>query len=91
MKVNVEVDATPEELRRFMGWPDVQPLHDEMLSMIRERMQAGSEGYDPLSLMMSFMPSQMQNMEGFQRALWDAFSSGYGGSTSGGAGGKDTK
>ena len=82
MKVNVEVDATPEELRRFLGWPDVQPLHDEMLKAIRERMQAGSEGYDPLSLMASFMPSQMQNMEGFQRAFWDAFASGRGGGSS---------
>ena len=89
MKVNVEVDATPEELRRFMGWPDVQPLHEEMLNTIRERMHAGSEGYDPLSLMASFMPSQMQNMEGFQRAFWDAFVSGYGGGSSGSGGGKD--
>lgn len=90
MKVNVEVDATPEELRRFLGWPDVQPLHDEMLRTIRERMQAGTEGYDPATLMQSFMPSQFQNMEGIQRAFWDAMIGGYG-RTGGGSGGRDEK
>jgi Family of unknown function (DUF6489) len=36
MKMTVEVDCTPEEARRFLGLPDVAPLHAAML----ERMQA---------------------------------------------------
>ncbi|MDB5318249.1 MAG: hypothetical protein JWO26_2975 [Rhodospirillales bacterium] len=34
--MTVEVDCTPEEARRFLGLPDVAPLHAAML----ERMQA---------------------------------------------------
>lgn len=79
MKVNVEVDATPEELRRFMGWPDVQPFHDEMLKTLRERMQAGTDGYDPVTLLQPFMPAQFQNMESLQRAFWEAFGGRQGG------------
>lgn len=88
MKINMEVDATPEELRRFFGLPDVQPLHDEMLNMIRERMQQGMEGYDPMSLMSASLPSHLQNMEGMQRAFWEAFTGGQG---SGGGSGKQDK
>ncbi|WP_211874658.1 DUF6489 family protein [Plastoroseomonas arctica] len=36
MKMTVEVDCTPEEARRFLGLPDVAPIHAAML----ERMQA---------------------------------------------------
>ncbi|MDE0880583.1 MAG: DUF6489 family protein, partial [Sphingomonas bacterium] len=28
MKVNVEVDCTPEEARRAMGLPDLAPIHE---------------------------------------------------------------
>ena len=30
MKMTVEVDCTPEEARRFLGLPDVAPLHAAM-------------------------------------------------------------
>jgi hypothetical protein len=31
MKVNIEIDCTPEEARRFMGLPDVTGLQEEMM------------------------------------------------------------
>jgi len=34
MKINVEVDITPEELRRFMGLPDVQGWQQQMLEAL---------------------------------------------------------
>ena len=74
MKVNVEVDATPEELRRFFGLPDIQPLHEEMIEMIRQRMHEGAEGYDPMTIMAPLMSSQFQNMETMQKVFWDTFS-----------------
>ncbi|MCP1676576.1 hypothetical protein J2T57_003747 [Natronocella acetinitrilica] len=73
MKISIDVDATPEELRRFIGLPDLQPLQDELLNSIRERMHAGQEGYDPVTLMKPFLPGAHQNMEAFQKLFWDAF------------------
>ncbi len=43
MKINVEVDLTPEELRRFMGLPDVQGLHQQMLEGFAQRLQSSGE------------------------------------------------
>jgi hypothetical protein len=41
MKINVEVDCTPEEARRFMGLPDFTPVHEKYVSNILETMDNG--------------------------------------------------
>ena len=38
MNITVNVDITPEELRRFMGLPDVQGLQEEMLKMAHKQL-----------------------------------------------------
>ena len=39
MKLNVEVDCTPEEMRRLMGLPDLTPLHEKYIAMVSETME----------------------------------------------------
>ncbi len=41
MKINVEVDCTPEEARAAIGLPDLTPLHEKYVSMMGEAMQGG--------------------------------------------------
>lgn len=36
MKVNVEVDCTPEEMRRLMGLPDLTPVHERYVAMMAD-------------------------------------------------------
>jgi hypothetical protein len=72
MKIKLDIDATPVEMRVFFGLPDVSTLHDEMLSMLRERMRAGAEGYDPLTLMSAFIPQGVQGVEALQKMFWEA-------------------
>lgn len=72
MKIKVEVDTTPEEMRCFFGMPDVQDLHQDLLSSIREKMKEGVEGYDPLNLLKPFLPENLRSMEAFQNAFWTA-------------------
>ncbi len=43
MKINIEVDLTPEELRRFMGLPDVQDFQQQMLERFAENLQNSQE------------------------------------------------
>ena len=35
MKVNVDIDMSPEELRKLLGLPDVEPLQREMMEKLR--------------------------------------------------------
>lgn len=91
MKINVDVDATPEELRVFFGLPDIKPLQDEMLEVVRKRMHEGVEGYDAMSLLKPFMPQSMQGLETMQKFFWDAFRQQMEGASGGGSEGKGKK
>lgn len=41
MKLNVEVDCTPEEARRFMGLPDLTAVHERYVASLMETMDKG--------------------------------------------------
>jgi hypothetical protein len=69
MKIKVEFDLTPAEFRESMGWPDMSELHKNMLSEIKDKMQAGVEGYDAMSMMKPFLAQSATSMDGFQKAV----------------------
>lgn len=73
MKININVEATAQEMREFFGLPNVQPLQDDMIQVIRENMQKGVAGFDAMTLMKPLLPTQIQSMELLQKAFWDAF------------------
>ncbi len=41
MKFNIEVDCTPEEVRRLVGLPDLTAVHDVYLNQVKEVMTKG--------------------------------------------------
>ncbi len=43
MKINVEVDITPEEMRRFLGLPDVQEWQQSMIDTVAENLSNSHE------------------------------------------------
>ena len=47
MNIKVDVDITPEELRRLMGLPDMQEFNRAIMDEMLNRMRMGVEGYDP--------------------------------------------
>lgn len=73
MRIKVDLDTTPEELRRFFGLPDVQPLQEEVMNRMRERMLEGLDQYDPASLFRQVMGPNAPGFESLQKAFWDAF------------------
>ena len=60
MKVNVEMDMTPEEARAFMGLPDVAPLQKKMMEEMQARMKAAFDAGDPEAMMQAWMPFFME-------------------------------
>ena len=52
MKINVEVDLTPEEARRAMGLPDLTPIHDRYIGMVMETMETGGMRPEVVETMM---------------------------------------
>ncbi|MBT3145971.1 DUF6489 family protein [Neptunomonas phycophila] len=69
MNFKIDVDMTPEEFRKVMGLPDVASLQDEMISKIKEQMEAGVEGYDPLTLLKPYLTNSVGSVEAFQKMM----------------------
>lgn len=44
MKISCDVDCTPEEARRFLGLPDISPVHEAYVSRMTK---AVSDGLTP--------------------------------------------
>lgn len=77
MKFTIDLDITPEELRRVMGLPDVHELHSDMLAKFKDQMEAGAEGYDPLSLLKPYLQSNPNGLETLQKSLMAMMSQGF--------------
>jgi hypothetical protein len=77
MKVNIEMDMTPEEARAFMGLPDVAPMQNRMMEEMQARMKAAFDANDPEGMMRAWMPLSSgfgggaEAFQKFQKAMWD--------------------
>ena len=71
MKVNVSVEATAQEMREFLGLPNVQPLQEEMLQALRDNIKRGAVNFDALGLLKPMFPTQFHSMEMVQK-FWEA-------------------
>jgi len=61
MKISVDVDITPEELRRFIGLPNVEKIQNEMIKNAQKYLQdSGQSQYKEL------VSSAMQPMMAYQ-------------------------
>ncbi len=75
MKVTVDVDCTPEEARRFLGLPDLTPVHDLYLDKMKETMEQGITPDTVEKLMRSWGPMSEAGL-----SMWTRFFDQIGGS-----------
>jgi hypothetical protein len=87
MKITMDLDITPVEMRKLFGLPDVEAFQQQMMDDLRERMAAGVEGYDPLKLFQPYMAGGMAGWDLFQRVLTGGVTGGASSGSSVGASG----
>ena len=46
MQIKIEIDVRPDELRRFIGLPDVAGLQDDVIQFVREKLHQAGENFD---------------------------------------------
>lgn len=63
MKVNIEIDCSPEEARTFLGLPDVSVLNERLVEEMVRRMESNMDNLDPEMLMKQWttLGGQMTN------------------------------
>ncbi|MEM7071692.1 MAG: DUF6489 family protein [Pseudomonadota bacterium] len=78
MKLSLEVDCSPNELREFFGMPDMRDINEKMTEAMRERMLKSLDEVDNqklMSLWMSQFSGIKDSGEKMQQAFWNAFGS----------------
>ena len=70
MKINVEVDCTPEEARRFLGLPDLTALHERYVARMGELME-GRVQPEMLEAMLKGWAPMNEAGAAFWRRLFD--------------------
>jgi hypothetical protein len=69
MKINVEMDCTPEEARAFLGLPDLRPMQEELLAEMKERMSASLGALDPQELTRLWLTPNLKGFETLMEAM----------------------
>lgn len=69
MKINVEVDCTPEEARSFLGLPDLRPMQEALLGEMRDRMSASLRAVDPQEIMKLWLTPNLKGFETLMEAM----------------------
>ena len=66
MKVNIQIDCTPQEARQFFGFPDVEPMQAAVMDRLQQQMMSNIDKIAPESLIrswFSFDPSLAAKMQ----------------------------
>jgi hypothetical protein len=69
MKVNIEIDCTPDEARRFLGLPDVVPMQEAVMAQIQKQMQDAIASASPEALMRTWLPFAPLTPEQLQKTM----------------------
>ncbi len=73
MKINLEIDCTPNEAREFFGLPDLRPMQAAVLARIEAQLLEAASSFSPegvLKLWFNAMPqASVQYFESLRRLL----------------------
>jgi hypothetical protein len=76
MKVEFEIECTPEEARKFLGLPDVIPMQTALMQQLQDKMAENIRTLDPESLAKTWVPLTMQSYTDMQKMFWSQLGAG---------------
>jgi hypothetical protein len=79
MKINFDIECTPEEARSFMGLPNVAPMQERLMRDMEDRMVENFNSLSPEELVKTWMPMTIQGWNEMQKMFWDQMAKSSGG------------
>jgi len=73
MKINVDIECTPEEARKFFGLPDVEPMQQALMQEMQKKMMENISGLDAENMMKNWLPASMKGFDQMQNMFWNSF------------------
>jgi hypothetical protein len=83
MKISIDVDLSPEELRRLFGLPDFSPAQELIVEALTRQIEKGLDGSLLPSMMRAVVEGGMQSFEAYQKLVTNLVSPGRGGGAEG--------
>ncbi|VAX08673.1 hypothetical protein MNBD_ALPHA03-239 [hydrothermal vent metagenome] len=79
MKITIDIDCSPKEVRDFLGLPDIKPLQEAFMANMQDKLSAGLSKKDMDKMFDLWMSpglkqageNMSQNMEAFQNIFWN--------------------
>ena len=69
MKINVEIDISPDELRKFIGLPNVDALQTEFVKLAGQYLDGAAQRNEVGKLVSPLISAAMQPWASYQRWL----------------------
>ena len=66
MKIKLDIDCTPEEMRAFFGLPDVGPMQEKLLQQLQQRLSTAMPAMDPEAMLKTWLPATLKGFEQLQ-------------------------
>jgi hypothetical protein len=77
MKIRIELEVGPTELREFLGLPDVAHVQQEALDILLRKMRSGAaSGSDALAILRGMVPEGLLSLNEWQRLIGRALQTG---------------
>lgn len=74
MQIKIEIDLKPEELRQFLGIPDVLGIQEDIFRYARDKFTDGMDGVDAKSFVRENMDA-VRGTKAWQKLIAAAFGS----------------
>jgi hypothetical protein len=74
MKINIEIDCTPQEARAFLGLPPVEAMQEALVARMQERMAQYLDAVEPDALMNAWLPGGLKGLGQLQEQFWQRLS-----------------
>ena len=71
MKIQIEIDCTPEEARRFIGLPDVARMQERLIKQVEDKLSDTLSSRTPEALLKAWLPEGLPGLDQMQKAFWD--------------------
>ena len=82
MKISIDVDLSPDELRRLFGLPDFSPVQELLMERLTKQVESGLEGNLLPGLMRAAISGGMQSFEAYQKFVGNLMNASGGSSRS---------
>lgn len=71
MNIRLDIECSPEEARRFLGLPDLTPVHAVFVDRLEDLVKRALTPAEAENVIRSWVSAGFQGMGAVQKAFWD--------------------